>query len=437
MHSPAISVIVPCFNGSIYLGRCVQSVLEQGCDAEIVIVDDGSTDDSPRMAREMALAHPGRVFAVSQANAGQAAARNVGIRLASGKYICFLDVDDEYAPGALSAAQAILDSDHACIGVEGRMELPDLRRTVEPWQLGAMESTVPGNVMIRAEVVRMIGGFSTDPAFRGRVGGEDGCFRLELLKCGRVMKLDRPFLRYHVHRGDHADYFLSRTVLQDGKLAFTEQSPEERDGTLFAAFERYVDQVARRRLDRGIERIKTQLDAAFEMMRTHQTLQAVPGSVEPLEGFALGLLARQWAMDGRVIQVGPQDARATCWLATGVRAAAGDAVVVAGDSAVAPENWTFVRSLSLEPFIQFRAAPVPSTAEAFAVRMLFVGNAASEAETSAWSRYVQPHGLLAMMVDAANPHAVAMHQRLDADKGTWTSLFGIQRLKVLRRLPRP
>ena len=433
MQSPALSVIVPCFNGSRYLGRCVQSILEQGCDAEIVIIDDGSTDDSPRMARELVLANPGRIFAVSQANAGQAAARNAGIRLASGKYICFLDVDDEYAPGALSAAQAILDSDHATIAVEGRMELADLRRTVEPWQLDAMESTVPGNVMIRAEVVGMIGGFSTDPAFRGRVGGEDGCFRLELLKCGRVMKLDRPFLRYHVHRGDHADYFLSRTVLKDGKLAFTEQSPEERDGSLFAAFERYVDEVTRRRLDKGIERTKTQLDAAFELMRNHQMFYAVPGSVELLEGFALGLLARQWAMEGRVVQVGGADPRATCWMAGGVRAAGGEAVVVAGDAAATPEAWSFVKSLSLENFIEFRRAPAPSDAEGLAIRVLFVGKGATEGEVSAWSKLVLPHGLLAVMVDPADAPAVAIYRRLEADKEKWTSLFGIQRLKVLRR----
>src|SRR5689334_4479667 len=109
MKEPDVSVVVPCFNGSSFLRQCIESVFRQGCDAEVIVVDDGSEDDSGRVARELAISYPDRVLAVSKSNGGPASARNAGIRLARGKFICFLDVDDEYVDGSLSAGIRALE----------------------------------------------------------------------------------------------------------------------------------------------------------------------------------------------------------------------------------------------------------------------------------------------------------------------------------------
>jgi len=90
------SVIIPVHNGQNTLGRAVDSVLQQTCkDFELLIVDDGSTDDSLKIAQNHM---DGRVRCISQRNQGVSAARNQGISQAQGKLITFLDADDEWFP---------------------------------------------------------------------------------------------------------------------------------------------------------------------------------------------------------------------------------------------------------------------------------------------------------------------------------------------------
>ncbi|MEP2654082.1 MAG: glycosyltransferase family 2 protein [Paraglaciecola sp.] len=89
-----VSVIVPVFNSELYLNRCFESVQGQTLtDIEIIFVDDGSTDKSADILKELVKAD-NRVKFVTQSNKGTGAARNAGIRLARGKYIAFMDSDD-------------------------------------------------------------------------------------------------------------------------------------------------------------------------------------------------------------------------------------------------------------------------------------------------------------------------------------------------------
>src|SRR5579859_3714564 len=189
-REPLISIITACYNGSAYLETSVRSAIDNHPSTEVIIVDDGSTDDSLAHAASLAKQLPDRVFIISQANQGPAGARNTGIRLARGKYICFLDADDQHSPGFLHAAVDVLEREPAAVGVASRIELLDAHRPVEPWQLEAMENSGPCNLVMRTEIIRRMGGFPIDPAFRGKAGGEDGCFRKTLLQFGTVPKLD-------------------------------------------------------------------------------------------------------------------------------------------------------------------------------------------------------------------------------------------------------
>ena len=121
---------------------------------------------------------------VSQANRGPAAARNMGLRTAQGNYVCFLDADDEYAPGFLAEAVGIMEGESRAVAVGCGVELVRLHRAVEPWQLDLIEATLPGNVVVRADAARLVGGFPEDPAFRGRSAGEDAAFRTQLFRLG-------------------------------------------------------------------------------------------------------------------------------------------------------------------------------------------------------------------------------------------------------------
>lgn len=91
-----VSVVIPVYNVMPYLERCVMSVLNQTYkDLEIILVDDGSKDDSGKLCDELATRDE-RIRVIHQENQGLSAARNTGIRYAIGEYIIFLDSDDEW-----------------------------------------------------------------------------------------------------------------------------------------------------------------------------------------------------------------------------------------------------------------------------------------------------------------------------------------------------
>ena len=105
----AASVIIPLYRKPDTIVRAVQSVLDQSFqDFEIIVVDDGSPDDS--VARLESLSDP-RIRLVRQANAGPGVARNRGAALANGAYLAFLDADDCWRPGFLAEAMRILAAD--------------------------------------------------------------------------------------------------------------------------------------------------------------------------------------------------------------------------------------------------------------------------------------------------------------------------------------
>lgn len=98
-----ISVIIPVYNVDRYLCRAVDSVLHQATevDREIILVDDGSTDECPRICDDYAQRYV-NITVIHQVNAGVSAARNAGLQVAGGEYIAFVDSDDYMLPGMLS-----------------------------------------------------------------------------------------------------------------------------------------------------------------------------------------------------------------------------------------------------------------------------------------------------------------------------------------------
>lgn len=110
LHSPRVSVLIPCYNAGAYLGQALQSVLEQTYrDFEIIVVDDGSTDDSAAVAKSFAC-----VRYIHKAHSGISATRNLAVQEARGEFVAFLDADDLWAPEKLALQVAYLDSHPQC-----------------------------------------------------------------------------------------------------------------------------------------------------------------------------------------------------------------------------------------------------------------------------------------------------------------------------------
>jgi glycosyltransferase involved in cell wall biosynthesis len=106
---PHVSVIIPTYNRSRLLRLATESVLAQTYpNIEIIVVDDGSTDDTSTVVAQ--CAERGQVTYIKQANQGVAAARNTGIRVASGEYLNFLDHDDLFAPTKIERQVHVLES---------------------------------------------------------------------------------------------------------------------------------------------------------------------------------------------------------------------------------------------------------------------------------------------------------------------------------------
>lgn len=128
MHSPDVSVVIPCYNAAPYIAATIRSVLAQDRPGmEIIVVDDGSSDGSLELVR----AQFPQVRALSQANAGVAAARNHGLREARGAWVAFVDADDIWLPGKLDAQFALMAG------------VPGCRMSYTAWQVWPSQQPEP------------------------------------------------------------------------------------------------------------------------------------------------------------------------------------------------------------------------------------------------------------------------------------------------------
>lgn len=104
---PVVSVVIPAYNAAWCLPRAIDSVLAQrGVAFELIVVDDGSTDDT----RAVLHRYAGRLRTIGKPNGGLSSARNAGIAAARGRYVAFLDADDRWLDGKLAAQVALMEA---------------------------------------------------------------------------------------------------------------------------------------------------------------------------------------------------------------------------------------------------------------------------------------------------------------------------------------
>ncbi len=206
---PLVSVVIPVYNGERFLRESLESVFAQTFrDYEVICVDDGSTDGSFPFLKQ----YGERVRVVQQANAGQSAARNAGVRLARGEYIAFLDQDDRWYPSKLEQQVAVLQAETDVVLVHCNYDIVD--RGGQVLQAGAAlagrgsslasplglligEALVfPSAMLARRDVFQRVGGF--DPELRGF---EDFDLIARLKQHGRFVLLDEPGMSYRLHAG--------------------------------------------------------------------------------------------------------------------------------------------------------------------------------------------------------------------------------------------
>ena len=105
-----LSIIIPMYNASQYIERCLNSIYHQGLNVnefEVIVINDGSTDNSLEIVKDYLTSYKNIRF-FSQKNSGQGAARNLGIKYATGEYILFLDSDDFLLPQSINKILSIV-----------------------------------------------------------------------------------------------------------------------------------------------------------------------------------------------------------------------------------------------------------------------------------------------------------------------------------------
>lgn len=206
--TPAVSVVIPAYNAEATLLGTLESVLDQAFkDIEILVVDDGSTDRTPEIARSVG----GPIRYIVQENRGVSPARNHGIGIARGRYIALLDADDVWHKNKLKRQLAVLDADPNVMGTyvgvtrvsaEGRaieylpaQEFEDLCRSL--LLHSSVIPTSPSSLLLRREVFGEVGLF--DPAF-SQCADWDFLIRASLKI--RLAPVDEPLVRYRTATGN-------------------------------------------------------------------------------------------------------------------------------------------------------------------------------------------------------------------------------------------
>jgi glycosyltransferase involved in cell wall biosynthesis len=199
--TPAVSVVVPCFNGGRFIPQLLESLARQTFrDFEIIIVDDGSTDAATRVVLD---ALDPSIHVIRQQNKGLSAARNAGIAAARADLVLPLDCDDRIAAPFMAEAVAlmraappdvamVLSHKHLAGAASGFLE-----RHFNRFDL-LFANPIPSGLLLRKSSWEAIGGY--DETMRD--GYEDWEFYLRLMLCGyRGLTIPKPYMIYHVSTG--------------------------------------------------------------------------------------------------------------------------------------------------------------------------------------------------------------------------------------------
>lgn len=187
MPEPFVSIVIPCYNAAHFIDVAIRSALSQDCPVQIVVIDDGSTDDSAAIAQQF---EPD-IQLLRTSNRGVAYARSAAISLLSAPYTLLLDADDRLADGALKSLVSAMHGMHDRV-IYGRFQCWDedmstqlslsTFRTLKPHPfhcLSAHDFTPPGAVLFPTHAFEKIGGFDQAVA-----GCEDWDFLVRLARLG-------------------------------------------------------------------------------------------------------------------------------------------------------------------------------------------------------------------------------------------------------------
>jgi glycosyltransferase involved in cell wall biosynthesis len=225
--TPAVSVVIPCFNQGQFLCDAIASARANTLQPEIIVVDDGSTEEISAITRTAG------VTCIRQQNQGVVAARNRGLNAAHGEFIVFLDADDRLLPAALDTGAAALTGDLDCALVWGRCVMMDeagslLDTPVSPRVGGDAHAAflrnnyiwTPAAAMLRTSIVREAGGFA-----HGFDAAADYDLYLRVTRHHRACDLGQAVAGYRRHGGNMSGS--AALMLRDTQAVMRRHKPHD------------------------------------------------------------------------------------------------------------------------------------------------------------------------------------------------------------------
>jgi len=295
MTAPTVSIVIPTYNGANHLPRALDSVVAQTFqDWEIVVVDDGSTDATPAVAARYRSRLGARLIYLHQPNGGSSSARNLGIDRCRGRFVAFLDADDEFLPRKLERQLELFArrpdlgfvySDYAYVDLAGVWHESALNDKCQAaWDV-PFEVIAPGlcvcvgdlfDVLIRRYFIATIVGmvrretlgesirFATDRAY-----AEEWLFYLNVSRACRSGFVREPLSVHHFMPGS-----LARTDKHRNMLRYRD---------LLAAIELGFDDLNHdQRMAIASNRAQAARQIAFDASRTGRHRDAVVAMIESL-----------------------------------------------------------------------------------------------------------------------------------------------------------
>ncbi|MCX7590743.1 MAG: glycosyltransferase family 2 protein [Kiritimatiellae bacterium] len=235
--SPAVSVVIPTFNCARFLGEAVESALRQTFeDCEVVVVDDGSTDETPSVLAGFGS----RIRVIRQKNLGAAAARNTGIRETHGPFLAFLDADDRWKPEKLRRQMEVLEreqdfpivhTDSSVIDEQGRIITPSANQqrqshsgmVFEEFFVNPVSVVLTSSVVVARKCLDAVGGFDTHFPIL-----QDLHLFLRLAMKYSIFYIPEPLVEYRMRRGSLTRSNVVQNILEHERIITTivEQYPD-------------------------------------------------------------------------------------------------------------------------------------------------------------------------------------------------------------------
>jgi len=305
--SPVISVLLSCYNGARWLDEAINSVLSQTFgDFEFIIVDDGSTDNSPGIIKRFSEQDP-RIVIIAKSNTGLADSLNVGIRQARGQWIARLDADDICEPFRLEKqlAKAGVDPGLVFIG-SGLLVIDENGNALKTYRYPDRHALLVKNLytargfpphssaFYRTDVVRSIGGYR--PRMRR---SQDWDLWLRLSEVGQLTAMGEPLVKIRKHSDQISHDELGRRQIIDARVAIAGYwlrqhgfpDPVAADDEVFESFHAWVEnRLEQERLFEFFDYVARVRENVAELHKTSSALLAATRHIIGEPGFLLRFL---------------------------------------------------------------------------------------------------------------------------------------------------